>query len=140
MRSLRSVSIFARTEPPSVPASSLRGQVKPPSLCHRPDSPWLRLLSWLLAPGLQNAAPPLNRLPAVRRDFLACLADTRGDDAVRLAQRIDDSRSLRELWHLRTAVYRVVAVSHSQAEAEQRLARLNRHFPTRAVRSGFVPL
>jgi len=31
-------------------------------------------------------------------------------------------------------------VHHSQHEAERRLARLNRHFPTRSPRSGFAPL
>jgi hypothetical protein len=31
-------------------------------------------------------------------------------------------------------------VAHSQHQAELRLGQLNRHFPTRAPRSGFVPL
>ncbi len=37
-------------------------------------------------------------------------------------------------------VDRLVAVEHSQAEAEARVASLNRHFPTRSPRSGFMPL
>ena len=45
-----------------------------------------------------------------------------------------------QLWHLRAELYHVVAVYHSQHEAERRLAELNGHFPTRAPRSGFVPL
>ena len=46
----------------------------------------------------------------------------------------------RELWHLRADVYRLVAVHHNQAEAEARLNRLNRHFPTRAPRSALAPI
>src|SRR5882724_4378900 len=110
--------------------STLRVEVRPPSLCHAPDSFWQRLVFWLLAPAPLDAAPPLNRLPAVREDFLETLRDIRGLDAKLVSDRIGFTRSLRELWHLRTEVYRVVAVARSRSEAEQRLAQLNRHFPT----------
>lgn len=95
---------------------------------------------WLLAPAPLDAAPPLDSLPAVRDEFADCLDDTWGDDACDLSTRIDRAHSLRDLWHLRADVYNVVARQHSQTEAEQRLARLNRHFPTRSPRSGFAPL
>lgn len=122
-------------------ASGLRTDVCPPSLCHAPDSRWQRLLFWLLAPAPQDAAPPVRRLPGVRADFHAAVADlTVVPDAGALVRRIEDSHTLRELWHLRTEVYRLVALQHSQAEADARLAALNRHFPTRAPRSGFMPL
>ena len=121
-------------------ASSLRMEVRPPSLCHAPDSTWQRIMFWLLAPAPYEAAPPLGRLPSVRTDFMATIADIDGSGADALRQRIDASGSLRDLWHLRAEVFNVVARSHSQSEAEQRLARLNCHFPTRAPRSGFVPL
>lgn len=124
----------------AAPSTSLRTEVCPPSLCHAPDSLWQRLMFWLLAPSPSHAAPPLNRLPGVRAEFATALADLATVDATLLRDRIGFARSLRELWHLRTEVYRVVAVAHSQAEAERRLARLNRHFPTRAPRSGFAPL
>jgi hypothetical protein len=130
-----------RRPTPAAPTSSLRQEVCPPSLCHAPDSIWQRAVFWLLAPAPQEAAPPPSRLPAVRDDFHACVADiVIVPDAGDLVRRIELARSLRELWHLRTEVYRLVAVQHSQAEAEERLARLNRHFPTRAPRSGFAPL
>jgi hypothetical protein len=83
---------------------------------------------------------PLSRLPAVRADFLQCLHDVPAHAAAPLAQRIDAARSLRDLWHLRTEVYRIVSLAHSQGEAERRVAGLNPHFPTRAPRSGFAPL
>jgi hypothetical protein len=120
--------------------SSLRVEVCPPSLRMAPASTWQRLMFWLVAPAPQDCAPPLNRLPAVRDDFLHRLADVRLDGAQALRLRVDSARSLRELWHLRTEVYRLVALQHSQAEAEQRLAALNHHFPTRAPRSGFAAL
>jgi hypothetical protein len=120
--------------------SSLRVEVRPPSLRHAPDSTWHRLMFWLLAPDAPDAAPPLNRLSGVRDDFVVALADVDTDEGRDLAHRVDKARSLRELWHLRSDVYQVVSLRHSQHEADQRLADLNRHFPTRAPRSGFAPL
>lgn len=115
-------------------------EVCPPSLRQAPRSAWHRLWFWLLAPGPLQSSPPPNRLPPVRQDFLDSLGDlpVAATDTLRL--RIGQARSLRELWHLRAELYHVVALNHSQREAEQRLAQLNRHFPTRAPRSGFVPL
>jgi hypothetical protein len=120
--------------------SSLRVQACPPSLRSAPQSAWQRLLFWLMAPAPQDAAPPPQRLPAVRADFLATLADIADDEAEALRERIERCRSLRELWHARSEIYRVVGVAHSQAEAETRVALLNRHFPTRAPRSQFAVL
>jgi hypothetical protein len=101
---------------------------------------WQRLMFWLMAPAPQEVAPPLNRLPGVRDEFLASLSDIAGDDADALRERVSHCRSLRELWHARAEVFRLVGVAHSQAEADTRLAALNRHFPARAPRSQFAPL
>lgn len=92
---------------------------------------------WLMAPAPQDAAPPLNRLPRVRAEFMAAVADIFTEDADRLRWRVQEARSLRELWHVRADLFRVVAVSHSQSQAEQRLTLLNQHFPARAPRSQF---
>ena len=121
-------------------ANSLRMDCSPPSLRHAPASAWQRLMSWLLAPAPQDAAPPLNRLPSVRNEFMAALADIPTDDADRLRVRIHEARSLRELWHARAEVFRLVGITYSQGEAEQRLLLINRHFPTRAPRSQFAAL
>ncbi len=119
-------------------SSSLRVEVCPPSLrCAPAGNAWQRLLFWLLAPAPHDAAPPLHRLPAVRTEFLATLADIGGDDAQALRSRIQATQTLRELWHARAEIYRVVGVAHSQAQAEERVNLLNRHFPTRAPRSQF---
>ncbi len=117
-----------------------RGEVCPPSLRHAPRSIWHRLWFWLLAPGPLRASVAPDRLPPVRQDFRDSMLDIRTEAANALCLRIDQARTLREIWHLRSELYRVVAVHHSQHEAERRLARLNRHFPTRSPRSGFAPL
>ena len=118
-----------------------RTEVCPPSLRFAPmDGTWQRLMSWLLAPAPHAAATAPNRLPAVRSDFLATLADIDSPDAEALRRRIHDARTLRELWHARAEIYRVVGVAYSQFQAEERLGPLNRHFPTRAPRSQFAPL
>ena len=119
--------------------SSLRVEVCPPSLRQTPASARQRLLFWMMAPAPQDAAPPPNRLPGVRREFSAVLADIQSHEADELRQRIEQTHSLRELWHLRAETYRVVGLAHTQAQAEERLTLLNRHFPTRAPRSQLAP-
>jgi hypothetical protein len=120
--------------------SSLRFEVRPPTLRQAPDSVLGRFWFWLAAPEPQRASLPVSRLPGVRADFRAALLDLPEDSATELLRRIELSHSLRELWHLRADVYRVVAVARSQSEAEARLTALNRHFPSRTPRSAFAPL
>ncbi len=115
--------------------SSLRMDASPPSLRHAPDTAWQRLVFWLLAPAPREAAPPLNRLPIVRTDFLQAVADLPGEPVHELRHRIVHAHSLRDLWHLRSEVFSLVGLEHSQWEAERRLLSLNRHFPMRATRS-----
>jgi hypothetical protein len=139
---MRHLSMLSRRGPRSTlsDASRLRAPAGPPPLRQAPAHGWQRLMFWLLAPAPGEAAPPVNRLPAVRQDFLACLADVSGETAGTLRERIAAAHSLRELWHLRAEVYRVVALAHSQALAGERVDALSRHFPTRTPRSAFAPL
>ena len=134
---MNAISLLHRWNRPSTLAApnSTRMEVCPPSLRQAPDSGWQRMMYWLLAPSPQDAAPPRNQLPAVRLDFRAALADIDNADADALRSRIGATHSLRELWHLRAEVYRLVGVAHRQSEAETRIALLNRHFPSRAPRS-----
>jgi hypothetical protein len=137
------ISLLTRPGPRSTlgAASSLRVEVCPPSLRHAPvGGAWQRLMFWLLAPAPGDSAPPLKSLPAVRGDFIGRLDDVDGADAQALRERIGRSPTLRDLWHLRAELYRVVSLQHSQLEAERRVAALNCHFPTRAPRSNFAPL
>ena len=135
MRPLHLLPLWRPRSTLSTP-SAFRVEVRPPSLRHAPSSLGQRLLFWLLAPAPQEAAPPINRLPGVKSDFLACLNDVDSPSSDALRNAIGSSRSLRELWHLRAEVYNVVGRAHSEYEAERRLQRLNRHFPTRAPRPG----
>jgi hypothetical protein len=135
MRSLHLPSLWRPRSTLSTP-SAFRVEVRPPSLRHAPCSLGQRLLFWLLAPAPQDAAPPINRLPAVKGDFVQCVEDIHGADAVALRESVAQARSLRELWHLRAEVYNTVGRAHSEYEAERRLQQLNRHFPTRAPRPG----
>ena len=67
MRSLRLMPLRRPRSTLSTP-SAFRVEVRPPSLRHAPASWGQRLLFWLLAPAPQDAAPPINRLPGVKRD------------------------------------------------------------------------
>jgi hypothetical protein len=120
--------------------SSSRLAVDPPSLRLTPESLWQRAMLWLMAPSPQQMQHTLSRIPAVRTDFMATLADVSTLDADAVRGRIGQARSLRELWHLRADVFRVVGLAHSQSEAEQRVSLLSRHFPARAARSQFASL
>jgi hypothetical protein len=95
------------------------------------------LLDWLDAPLSPDADTPLE---SARRDFVDALDGVRPDDAWRLLDHIADATSLHELWHLRVPVFERIALSFDQLEADERLARINRHFPTRSPRSGFGSL
>lgn len=112
-----------------------RIEVRPPSLRHAPAPIMQRLLFWLVAPSPQDASPPLNRLPGVQREFRLALADINGEERETMIDRISRARSLRELWHMRLDVYNLIALKRSEFDAAERLARLNRHFPTRAPRA-----
>jgi hypothetical protein len=70
----------------------------------------------------------LNNVPNARAAFQACLSGLHSGDIEELQRSIQRSRSLRDLWHLRTWLYTEIARAYSQAEAELRLGRLNAHF------------
>ena len=138
MRSLSPLGRWGRSSTLSAP-SAFRVEVRPPSLRHAPESVWQRVMFWLLAPAPQDAAPPLNRLPLVRAEFLATLADVETGEVDALRDRITSANSLRDLWHLRSEVFSTLGVALSQRQAEERLSKLNRHFPTRAPRTQYSP-
>ena len=130
-------------------------EVCPPALLRGGIRDWLLgLRAWLATgwahpssvewprQGRNSRSPHVgqSQLPSVRLEFGDTLDDIRTQQAGDLQARIRVARSLRELWHLRPEVFRLVALRFDQAEALSRLERLNRHFPTRAPRSGFSPL
>jgi hypothetical protein len=129
---------MAATDGPN--SASFRTEVCPPSMLPEGDSMWMRFSRWLRAPAPLGSRGRRDPLAMVREEFVISLRDIRTGEGCMLTLRIQDARSLRDLWHLRPAMFSLIAVHHSQYEADQRLAQLNRHFPTRAPRSGFAPL
>jgi hypothetical protein len=124
--------------PAAAPAASSHVQVCPPSALAAHEGGWRRLLAWLTAAPWGRRED--QRLAAVRAEFIEALLGMHSQEADAVRLRLQRTRSLREMWHLRAAIYNIVAVQHSQYEAEARLAQLNRHFPTRSPLSGFAPL
>lgn len=122
-------------------AAPARARWQRPATGDRPsNAPWWRtaLQRLHLLPGASSHVPERVRL--ARHDFEAALADIPSAAAERAVHGIRRARGLHELWYLRSQVFDAVSMAHSQKEAAHRLERLNQHFPTRSLRSGFVPL
>ena len=119
----------------AAPPTTLRMNVCPPDVVPRRDSLWTAALRWLVG-GDVDVAPALRTpLERARSEFVAALGGLEEVDQNGLLKRAQHARSLRELWHLRSELYTLVARRVSQTEADARLARVNQHFPTRAQRA-----
>ena len=95
----------------------------------------LKTLRWLVG-GDVDAVPALRTpLEKARTEFVAAMTGLLEVDHNGLLKRAQHARSLRELWHLRSELYTLIARRMSQFEADARLARVNQHFPTRAQRT-----
>jgi hypothetical protein len=113
-----------------------RMNVCPPDVCPARDSSWSGLLRWLVG-GDVEAVPSLRTpLEKARTEFVAAMAGLNEFDHDDLLMRAQHARSLRELWHLRSELYTLIARRVSQHAADERLGRVNQHFPTRAQRTG----
>ncbi len=97
-----------------------------------------RLAAAVHAVGAARAAE--RSLVAARATFLAGVADIAGPRSAELQRRIGAAAVVRDLWHLRADVFALVSHALDQTTAQDRLAQLNRHFPTRSPRSGFASL
>ena len=116
-------------------APTTRMNVCPPDVCPQRDSLWTATLRWLVG-GDTEAVPSLRTpLEKARSEFVAALDGLAELDPHGLLKRAQHARSLRELWHLRSELYTLIARRVSQVEADARLARVNQHFPTRAQRT-----
>lgn len=73
-------------------------------------------------------------LRAIKTEFVASLWDLQSLRANQVRDQIEASRSLRELWHLRADVFKVISTHRGQIEAQLRLDALDSHFPVRASR------
>jgi hypothetical protein len=119
----------------SSPPTTIRIDVCPPDVCPPRDGLWRSTRRWLtradagVAKGLRT---PLER---ARAEFVHAMDGIATHETDCLMQRARHARSMRELWHLRSELYTLIARRSSQHEADARLARVNQHFPTRAQRS-----
>lgn len=123
----------------STPSSLRRAQVCPPELFSRSGPQWKRWVtgfwSWLWdLEECSDAMPVLTGLNKVKSEFSAALWDLQSVRANQVRDAIEHARSLRELWHLRPDVFRVISTMRGQTEATVRLEALNNHFPVRMSR------
>ncbi len=116
--------------------TTLRMNVCPPDVIPARESLWQRALRWLVG-GDVEAVPSLRTpLEKARGEFVVAMEGLVEHDQTDLLLRAQHARSLRELWHLRSELYTLIARRASQGEADARLARVNQYFPTRAQRAG----
>jgi hypothetical protein len=116
----------------AAPESTVRRVESCPPLARTGGPRWVRRLVRRRTGG--------DALASARLDFAQAIDDVRTRASLDAQSRIAVTRSLQELWHFREEVFSLVACRHDQAEAAQRLARLNRHFSRYASRSAFTPL
>ena len=119
---------------PAAPTTT-RLNVCPPDVVPPRPSLWSSALRWLGgddALGVPGGRTPLDK---ARDEFIDAMTGLLEADHNHLCQRARHARSLRELWHLRSELYTLIARRVSQFEADVRLARVNAHFPTRAQRT-----
>ena len=118
---------------------SRRTGVTPPSQFAPPEPVWRAwargFWRWLWD---SEASPrPLaspNGLRTIKTEFVASLWDLQSLRANQVRDQIETARSLRELWHLRADVFKVISTHRGQIEAQLRLDALDSHFPVRASR------
>lgn len=117
-----------------------RNQVAPPSLFSRSRPLWKSWVSgfwcWLWdmdeLPRTPIAATGLRK---VKSEFNSAMWDLQSLRANQVRTMVEQARSLRELWHLRADVFKVISVHRGQIEAQLRLDALDSHFPVRSSSS-----
>lgn len=119
--------------------SQRRAEVQPPTLFSRARPAWKRWIigawEWLWdLDDAEDIAQPLQGLAGVKNEFNTALWDLQSIRANQVRDMVAQARSLRELWHLRADVFRVVALHRGQTEAELRMEALDSHFPVRSSR------
>lgn len=139
-----------RPAQPLLRTVSQRTEVFPPERLYR-VSRWHRgLRDWLNtgwdvsrpadldARPAQTSTQPAARSPVaeMRHAFVQALDDLDTAAAQALRDQIARARSPRELWHLRTAVYTLIATEHSESQAQARMTALNHLFPLRTLCAG----
>lgn len=119
--------------------SQRKAEVAPPTLFSRARPQWkswgIRFWQWLWdLDEIASVNEPLKGLDGVKAEFNTALWDLQSIKANQVRDLIAQAKSLRELWHLRADVFRVVSLHRGQTEAELRMESINTHFPIRASR------
>lgn len=114
-----------------------RAQVVPPSLFSRSRPLWKAWITgfwcWLWdMDELPRTPAPATGLRKVKSEFNSAMWDLQSMRANQVRALVEQARSLRELWHLRADVFRVISVHRGQIEAQLRLDALDSHFPVRS--------
>ena len=119
---------------PTLPAAPEIAMAQAPARATR--GLWQQLASALGRPLVPAGGP--NDTRAAGRALVTCLADLPTESTQTLCQLLTHARSETELRHLRPEVYRLLALHHSQDEAERRLGALDPRFDAslRRVRPG----
>jgi len=81
---------------------------------------------------LPRTPAPSTGLRKVKSEFNSAMWDLQSMRANQVRALVEQARSLRELWHLRADVFRVISVHRGQIEAQLRLDALDSHFPVRS--------
>nr|WP_315193520.1 hypothetical protein [uncultured Aquabacterium sp.] len=118
-----------------------RNEVTPPSRFASSPPLWRAWASraWRWLWDLEEsprALAPATGLRAIKNEFNAALWDLQSLRANQVRDQIETARSLRELWHLRADVFKVISTHRGQIEAQLRLDSLDSHFPVRPSRKG----
>jgi len=120
---------------PAPATEPVRLDVRPPDLWPAREPFWTALRRWLAGPRARPIPRLQTPLERARTEFIAAMDGMADPEAADLLRRTHHARSLRELWHLRSELYTLICRRLSQPEADQRLARVNAHFPSRTTRA-----
>lgn len=133
-------------------ASPLRTEIRPPERLYQASQWRGSLRDWLNTGWSISSPAPLSidratsassseptSFANIRLEFAEALNDIDTEPAASLRSQIELAESPRELWHLRSPLYSLVARHYSESQAQSRMERLNRHFAHRAMRPGSAP-
>jgi len=114
-----------------------RAELAPPSLFSRSSPLWkawaVGFWTWLWdMDELPPSSAPATGLRKLKSEFNSSMWDLQSMRANQVRAMIEQARSLREMWHLRADVFRVISVHRGQIEAQLRLEALDGHFPVRS--------
>lgn len=125
--------------PDASPSQARRVEATPPALFTRQRPAWKATLidfwCWLWDMDDMPREPvAVTGLAKVKTEFNGALWDMQSLQANAVRDQVEQARSLRELWHLRAQVFKVISVHRGQIEAQVRLAGIDAHFPVKSSR------